>query len=501
MKKPTLHALLVGINEYNFPIGQLKGCVGDVANMMAYLESQNPFFHLNIIHPLLNQLATKKEIITAFNALFKQINPEDTLLFYFAGHGAQEVASPIWRGEEYDSKLESIVCYNSSPHTGSYLIADKEFRYLINKNMGRFDHNKPHILLIFDCCHSGDNTRNTLETGCLPNANVRRLSVLHPIRNWEDFIFYKEFNEYDFTILKSKKFKQEAHIQIAACQDFELAKEDDISPPSGGVSNRQGVFTHYLLKVLENKNGNVTYHELRKRVKIYTKFRYNQIPQIYTPWASHNLLSQGFLNRPVQSVKPIYGNVFWHPKHRWIMDLGALDGVSRRSKGVSIHINRRWKTKGIIEKVDPDFSFLNFSLQDTHELGTTTEYQCQVQGFLSLEPLMIHVNSQGDKDIPELIGTILKRTLNINFTPNELGADFHLHVSKQIFILTYPGQPFKPVVRPINREEGNALEFLCQYLSHMAQWKYLKTFQSSSDQKAVFFNSFPNSTKYLFTWK
>jgi hypothetical protein len=71
----------------------------------------------------------------------------------------------LWRFEP-DNKLEGIVCYDSiTEEESGTLLADKELRYLIHQiatknEQGEAKAGSPHIVTIFDCCHSGENTRN-----------------------------------------------------------------------------------------------------------------------------------------------------------------------------------------------------------------------------------------------------------------------------------------------------------------------------------------------------
>ena len=160
--KPKLYALLVGINDYNenillagkkvkFP--ELYGCVSDANKVRKYLKTES-YFETSI-KLLEDHNATKAEIVRQFDDHLGKAGKDDTVLFYFSGHGTQEFADKSIFKSETDNRLESIACYFSKSDD-DFLLADKELRWLIYK----LSQKESHIVTIFDCCHSGDNTRN-----------------------------------------------------------------------------------------------------------------------------------------------------------------------------------------------------------------------------------------------------------------------------------------------------------------------------------------------------
>ncbi|MBP9078481.1 MAG: caspase family protein, partial [Haliscomenobacter sp.] len=249
---PKLYALLAAVDAYRYPVRPLNGCVNDIMRFKQYLETaESRNFQLQI-EVLTNEKATKGNIVKRFEDHLAKAGPEDIALFYYAGHGAQEKADPaIWRFEP-DGKLEGLVCYDSIPSTGQNfnLLVDKELRFMIHRlahgtpQKPRKD--APHVVMIFDCCHSGDNTRNVYiakesravrERKFKPmpaQAGQPRMGAILPPRKWDQFLFAKDIKLAD---LKSKPLPEVMpegrHVQLAACQSDESAYE------SGG----SGVFS------------------------------------------------------------------------------------------------------------------------------------------------------------------------------------------------------------------------------------------------------------------
>ena len=346
MPKPKLYALLVGIDAYRYPVRPLHGCVNDVLNFEKYLkaaEAKN--FDLKI-KVLQNEQATKANIVNAFLQHLGQAGSDDVALFYYAGHGAQEKADPtVWRFEP-DGKLEGLVCVDSIPSTGQNfnLLVDKELRFLLHRlttnDPAKPKAGSPHVLTIFDCCHSGGNTRNIYigkESKAVverrfkpmpPAEGVSRMGAILPARRWEDFIFSKEIHIADLQNKPLPEVMPEGrYVQIAACQSDESAYE----------ASGSGVFSRNLIDVLQRSNGAISYFDLKNRLRYFIKNQFPQSPQIYGAGGQEFAgdLYKGFLNKNIAN-EPLYGNIVYNPKSGWIMDIGAIHGISMQAGKVQV---------------------------------------------------------------------------------------------------------------------------------------------------------------------
>jgi uncharacterized caspase-like protein len=85
-----LYALLVGINNYPLGVSPLQGCVNDVEEVNKLLN--NSFQRLSPqIVSLTNEQATRQNIIDAFRTHLCQATVNDSVLFYYSGHGSREM--------------------------------------------------------------------------------------------------------------------------------------------------------------------------------------------------------------------------------------------------------------------------------------------------------------------------------------------------------------------------------------------------------------------------
>ena len=83
-------ALLVGVNKYRIAGSDLSGCVNDVTNMSDILL-RHFGFTTKEIRILVDERATKKNILDRLKWLVNKAKGNDRLLFHFSGHGSQIV--------------------------------------------------------------------------------------------------------------------------------------------------------------------------------------------------------------------------------------------------------------------------------------------------------------------------------------------------------------------------------------------------------------------------
>ncbi len=143
MKKNQI-ALVIGIDEYKYlpKEKQLRGAKRDAKNISESLKKAG----YNVIGELYNSQATQARILTELgDGLNKLLKTNDSLIVYFAGHGATEEKSKFGIVEGYlvpnDGKIEGEDYINCIPMSN---IKDFIKRYK-NKQ----------ILFIFDSCYSG----------------------------------------------------------------------------------------------------------------------------------------------------------------------------------------------------------------------------------------------------------------------------------------------------------------------------------------------------------
>lgn len=498
---PKLYALLAGIDAYRYPVRPLNGCVNDVLNFRKYLETaERANFDLKI-EVLTNEKATKANIVRLFEEHLGKAGPDDLALFYYAGHGAQEKAdTSVWRFEP-GGKLQGLVCYDSIPATGQRynLLVDKELRFLIHRlahgSKQKPKAESPHVITLFDCCHSGGNTRNVYigrESKAVrerafkpmpvpkdaPKGTARMGAVL-PARKWEDFIFAKEINPAD---LRSKPLPdvmpEGRHIQLAACQSDESAYE----------SSGSGVFSRNLVDVLQRSNGAVTYFDLNNRLRYFIKNQFQQSPQIFGGGGPEFAadLYKGFLNKSAGN-QPLHGNVVFNPKLGWIMDLGAIHGISTMAGKVTVRPAGQQTPEfhAQIKSVSASETILAFDAATEAKMSKDKGlYQGFVEDFRSA-PVRVYI-SDTDKEegaARQLKERIEKQGKNLSVADKEREADYSVQLFGGRFAITRPGDPLRPLVFPQKGYTPSALNQTMQDLQHISQWEYVKNLNNDGPNR------------------
>jgi WD40 repeat protein len=146
-KRPQLHALIIGINEFVNPKLKLRNAVNDATAMSSMLKLRASGLFESVNVRLLSKPAetTKSAILSALES-YASIAPEDVFLFYVASHGSVEGSDPTSREYFlYPSNVGSL----SAEAIKRDAISQQELKRLIGNIAGT----KRVILL--DTCHSG----------------------------------------------------------------------------------------------------------------------------------------------------------------------------------------------------------------------------------------------------------------------------------------------------------------------------------------------------------
>jgi lysophospholipase L1-like esterase len=467
-----IFALLVGITNYQKHIGldndtvyfpELSGCVNDAMKLKAFLqENVNNIF----IEELYNEQATKTNICNTFLTHFKQAQKGDSILFYFSGHGTQEFADACFHTET-DKKLECLVAYYDNGRD-SYLIADKELRYLISQ----VAEEGISITFIVDCCHSGDVTRNAEMVKANYSGPIEKKSsgtYTFSQRNWDGFIFHKLFSPEAISKTGMKNLLPESnHISFSASESNESAYE----------INGEGIFTKHLVDALTVTNGIVSNKQLFDRISMRMKYAYDQSPKLYSPTKS-TLKAQGFLDSAITTM--VEGDkAYYNPKVGWIVNRGALNGLHMGLEEIDLYDpeDKSKNIKGKIESVKADHTLLKVSsaVDRNKVLIANTQYLSK-----RIIKLCLDLGSAIPKDALAILEAIDKIPQNeINIVIDESGADFVLRYLHGIYYITKPLDLYCPI------SEGIAFsnfQEIIEQLRHLSSWKFIYELSTSADEK------------------
>ena len=127
-------ALVIGNNNYQF-VPKLDTAVNDAKELAHVLKAYYGFSTKILLN------ATRKDILDAINEFKVSLNPNDSFIIYYAGHGEKD-GSAYWL--PVDARADSTTEWIQSE--------------TITTELKKFNSN--HILIVSDSCYSGELSRN-----------------------------------------------------------------------------------------------------------------------------------------------------------------------------------------------------------------------------------------------------------------------------------------------------------------------------------------------------
>jgi len=261
-------AVLIGINRYQIPGADLRGCVNDVKNVGSVLTRFYGFPQGNIT-VLTDYRATKKAMEAAIQRLIEKSRRGDVLLLHYSGHGSN-VADD--NGDEADHRDE-ILCPTNLDWRDPF--RDDWLRTEFDKLPAGVS-----LTVLMDCCHSGTNTR------ALPRPDAPRIERFLPCPL--DLMASESGRALRGEVRSSLRMgtrgrgkkRDVAHadipeLLITGCRDTQTSADAYI----GGSYN--GALTYNLCAVLKEAKGKITYSDLHERtLKKLRRGRFEQVPQL-----------------------------------------------------------------------------------------------------------------------------------------------------------------------------------------------------------------------------
>lgn len=259
-------ALLVGVNDYQMTGADLRGCVSDIFDLGAVLVEYCGFGAADI-RLLVNNRATRENILSRLEWLVRNAGKGDVLVFHFSGHGSWIVDRD--ENEELADRRDEIICPHDMDWDGTYIVDDK-----LNELFEPAGKSDANLTVILDCCHSGTGTKafepgkpERLERFLVPPADI----------SWRAQSLTREAKTEARTVGIDPD--KQRNILLAGCRADQTSAEDVL----GGVY--RGAFTWCLTRTIREANGELTYRQLMERAGSLVNQYYNftQIPQLEGP--------------------------------------------------------------------------------------------------------------------------------------------------------------------------------------------------------------------------
>jgi hypothetical protein len=313
----VIYALLAGINDYQGRVNSLSGCADDIRGFQDFLEGRVDKEHLRIL-PLINQDATRENIINGFTRHLTSAGQDDVAIFYFSGHGSLEPVEERYWYLEPTGYNQTIVCADSR-RPGIPDLADKELNELIGAVAAR----GPHVLVVLDCCHSGSGTRD-------PAVQFRQAPPVEKPRAVETYLpgvqqaMTAAARDSGPAAAAGAIGDDPRHVALSACEPSQLSMELPIG------DGYRGVFSAMLQRALAALGPGTTYRGLLGAASSGVRDRVvGQDPVGYA--AQPDDLDQPLFGGAVQMRQS--GITLEHYRSTWWIDAGTVHGIQPPQAG------------------------------------------------------------------------------------------------------------------------------------------------------------------------
>lgn len=446
-----LYALLVGIDAYPSPIPPLSGCVNDVDGMAALLRERVGDADLDLT-VLVDAEATRVAVTDGCAQHLGRAGPEDVALFYYSGHGSQQATPEELWDLEPDHRNETLVCVDSRTE-GSWDLADKELAGLLHGIAS----SGCHTLVVLDCCHAGDGTRDA--------DDVVRLAPPDPRPRPASTFLGHDLGEAAPAKRSGRWTPAGRHVLLAACRSSETAKEVTIQ------GRQRGALSAALEAAVLDTDGRPSYRDVLRIVTADVSSRVrDQHPQVETADATE--LDRPFLGGAIPSTpRPL---TLSRLPDGWSIDSGAVHGVPAPIGDDTTELAvypLGGETSGsplataAVTKVLPDRSIVAL----TPALDPAFVYRAVVTS-IPLKPVLVGVvgDSAGTAALRKAADEADQTLLDLAEGTEAAQADLLVEATADGFVITRPGvtRPLVPVVEGDAREERTirALEQVARWL-------------------------------------
>ena len=263
-------ALLIGINKYQVPGADLRGCVNDVKDLSAALIEFHGFRKRDITL-LLDGAATQKAMQAGIASLIRGAKKGDVIVLHYSGHGSN-VPDDARNKDEADGRDE-ILCPTDLNWDDP--LRDDWLRTTFDRLPAGVS-----FTTIMDCCHSGTNTRAILP----PDAKVKQRYLPSPwglaAAESGRSLPKKVTSELRRSSRSARKGRDIVNAElpevlVTGCRDTQTSADAFIN----GRFN--GALTFALVDAIRKSKGRLTYRQLHDRAADVLKARkFDQVPQL-----------------------------------------------------------------------------------------------------------------------------------------------------------------------------------------------------------------------------
>lgn len=456
----ALFTLLIGINKYHptSAVTPLSGCQNDVQAVREFLLKHFSTQGGGVL-TLINEQATRANVVAAFRDHLGQAGPGDTVLIYYSGHGSQNTTAVEFQSSTPDKREEGWVLYDSRL-PGNYDLADKEIALLL-ETLGR---RNPEIVVVADSCHSGSVTRSTEDFKGWKPRFIPGSKEPRPLESYLDGAYLQYRNQRDQ--LEPPRTRQ---ILFSACANSEVAWESD---------EKCGVFTRALIEILDATKGHIRYADVYTRlcaaIRNITR-RQNPQAEVFGGFNPNS----GFLGKPAPSGANRRYAVYFDPaSNNWNISAGAADGIRTDT-------NTRIPVRLFDAEIEGNasgeafFSYIGPAKSRIEPvvgagLNPLKNYWGELNA-IPLVPLFVFCPDPATRDVVE---TTLKgrRETAITFCARGEESAVVLLPENGNLVLRHPEN--RGLIHGVTGASGPSVEYILETLDHLAHWHRIRDLEN-----------------------
>lgn len=202
--KPSLWVLAMGVSQYKDPQLNLKWADADAIELAnAFKQQKGKLFSEVLIKTLVNEQATRANIMMAISEHLGKAGPEDVVMIFVAGHGVKSQQTGSYYFVTYNADLSNMIVEGLK-----WSDFDEAVKILSN--------NVNKVILILDTCHSGAMhvSMRSVETGEDLTQALSTASGVYTLaasKAGESSLEYPEYGHGAFTWALLKGLKGEAN--------------------------------------------------------------------------------------------------------------------------------------------------------------------------------------------------------------------------------------------------------------------------------------------------
>jgi len=283
-----LRGIVIGIDKYP-KLGernQLFGAVNDAQDIAKALKEAGS----TDVRLIVDEEATKANIVNTWIALVGASQEGDTLVFSYAGHGAQE-PEPPGRNGEADGKNENFLLGGfgpNAPDNAERIVDDEMFEML-----KLADDQGIRVVFIADSCHSGTMYRSSTSPGIrfrnvtIPDITDDQLTLPPPA----------------FANARPEDFKDVTF--VAATEESRVVPEINIQ------GQQRGALSYSFARAVEggadrDKDGRITQEEMVSYLvpSVHQLVESQQTPQVLPVRAGRSAIIESAKSLPEKPVDP-----------------------------------------------------------------------------------------------------------------------------------------------------------------------------------------------------